>query len=71
VTTELPRFFLLQRKTENLITNSPIANSTGYTNTFTNIGLMEGDGFEFDLGLHVVRNANRGFNWNIILLQVK
>jgi hypothetical protein len=25
---------------------------------------MEGDGFEFDLGLHVVRNANRGF-WNI------
>jgi hypothetical protein len=22
---------------------------TGYTNTFTNIGLMEGDGFEFDL----------------------
>jgi hypothetical protein len=26
---------------------------------------MEGDGFEFDLGLHVVRNANQGFNWNI------
>jgi hypothetical protein len=25
---------------------------------------MEGDGFEF-LGLHVVRNANQGFNWNI------
>jgi len=58
-------FSYFKRKTENLITNSPIANSTGYTNTFTNIGLMEGDGFEFDLGLHVVRNADKGFNWNI------
>jgi TonB-linked SusC/RagA family outer membrane protein len=58
-------FSYFKRKTENLITNSPIANSTGYTNTFTNIGLMEGDGFEFDLGLHVVKNAEQGFNWNI------
>jgi hypothetical protein len=51
--------FSLQRKTE------PITLPQCQQGTQTlNIGLMEGDGFEFDLGLHVVRNANR-INWNI------
>jgi hypothetical protein len=53
------------RTNTNLITQSPIANSTGYLNTFTNIGRMEGDGFEFDLGLHIVKNNADGFNWRM------
>ncbi|WP_396174236.1 SusC/RagA family TonB-linked outer membrane protein [Flavobacterium sp.] len=53
------------RTNTNLITQSPIANSTGYLSTFTNIGRMEGDGFEFDLGLHIVKNNADGFNWRM------
>lgn len=54
-----------KRKTKDLITETPIANSTGYRTTFTNIGLLEGYGIEVDLGLHIIKNDNKGFNWEI------
>ncbi|MEX0598586.1 MAG: SusC/RagA family TonB-linked outer membrane protein, partial [Candidatus Paceibacterota bacterium] len=53
------------RTNTDLITLSPIANSSGYEEQFTNIGRMEGNGFEFDLGLHLVKNNNDGFNWRM------
>jgi TonB-linked SusC/RagA family outer membrane protein len=56
-------FFL--RKNKNLITENPISNSTGYTDTFSNIGLSEGEGLEIDLGVDVIKNKEEGFNWNI------
>ncbi|MDO9261247.1 MAG: SusC/RagA family TonB-linked outer membrane protein, partial [Flavobacteriaceae bacterium] len=58
-------FSYFKRETKDLITRAPIANSTGYTETFTNIGLMKGDGFEVDLGLHLIKNEGSGFNWNV------
>ena len=54
-----------KRTTKDLITQSPISTSTGYDETFTNIGLLKGYGIEVDLGLHVIKNDNKGFNWNI------
>lgn len=58
-------FSYFKRKTKDLITFNPIANSTGFANTFTNIGLIEGDGIEFDLGLHIIKNSGDGFNWEM------
>ena len=53
------------RETNDLITRAPIPNSTGYTETFTNIGLMEGNGIEIDLGVDLISNEGTGFNWNV------
>jgi hypothetical protein len=48
-----------------LITSTPIANSTGYLNTFTNIGELEGNGIEIDLDVHAIKNDKNGFNWEL------
>ena len=50
------------RTTNDLKINRPLDPSTGYTNTDTNIGLIEGTGWEVDLGLDWLRGDN--FNWN-------
>ena len=53
-----------KRQTDNLITNNPLPPSTGYSQTLTNIGRIEGEGVEIELGLELVRSANNGFTWN-------
>ena len=50
------------RTTNDLIITQPLDPATGYTNTDTNIGLIEGTGWEIDLGLDWLRGEN--FNWN-------
>jgi hypothetical protein len=42
------------RKTKNLITETPIDPSTGFSSTFTNIGELRGNGI-VDLDLHLVK----------------
>lgn len=54
-----------KRFTSDLITSTPIANSTGYLNTFTNIGELEGNGIEIDLDVHAIKNDKNGFNWEL------
>ena len=54
-----------KRFTTDLITSTPIANSTGYLNTFTNIGELEGNGIEIDLDIHAIKNDKNGFNWEL------
>jgi hypothetical protein len=54
-----------KRYTTDLITSTPIANSTGYLNTFTNIGKLEGNGLEIDLDVHAIKNDKNGFNWEL------
>ncbi len=53
------------RSTTDLIVTKPLAPSTGYTATQTNIGKIEGDGWEADLGLDIFKSDKQaGFNWN-------
>ena len=53
------------RNTKNLITETPIDPSSGYSSIFTNIGELRGNGIEVDLDLHLVKNSNNGFNWEL------
>ena len=52
------------RATEDLIVFQSLAPSTGFTNRQANIGRVEGDGWEVDLGVDIIQNDNDGFNWN-------
>lgn len=52
------------RNTKNLITETPIDPSSGYSSTFTNIGELKGNGIEVELNLNLVRNDGDGFNWD-------
>ncbi len=52
------------RQTKDLIVNKPLAPSSGFTRTQDNIGKVEGDGWEVDLSVDLVRNDGNGFNWN-------
>jgi len=51
------------RDTKDLIVFKPLPSSTGFTNTQTNIGKIEGTGWEVDLGLDLFKSDD-GFNWN-------
>ena len=52
------------RATEDLIVTQSLAPSTGFTSRQANIGRVEGDGWEIDLGVDIIQNDNDGFNWN-------
>ena len=53
------------RTTKDLIVNKPLSPSTGFTSTQTNIGKVEGNGWEIDLGIDLFKsNEDGGFNWN-------
>lgn len=57
-------FSYYTRTTTDLIVNDrPVPPSSGATITASNIGKIESDGIEFDLGLDIVKNPD-GFNWN-------
>ncbi len=53
------------RSTTDLIVARPLDPSTGYTSTFTNIGKVNNVGIEIDMGVDVIRNGSKGFNWNV------
>lgn len=55
-------FTWFERTTENLIVSEPLSPSTGFTITQSNVGEIQGDGVEADLGINWVRTDN--FNWN-------
>jgi hypothetical protein len=53
------------RTTKNLIVFKPLPPSTGFTQTQANVGKVEGDGLEIDLGIDLFRSEEAdGFNWN-------
>ena len=54
-----------RRTTKDLIVDRPLDPSTGYTLTQTNIGQIDNDGIEIDLGVDIIRSENDGFNWNM------
>lgn len=55
-------FTYFDRTTKDLIVREPLSPSTGFTFTQSNVGKIEGDGIEIDLGVDWVRGDN--FNWN-------
>jgi TonB-linked SusC/RagA family outer membrane protein len=52
------------RTTKDLIVFKPLPPSTGFTQTQDNIGKVEGDGWEVDLGIDIFESDGDGFNWN-------
>jgi len=52
------------RQTKDLIVFKPLAPSSGFTQTQENVGKVEGDGWEVDLGVDIFRNDGDGLNWN-------
>ena len=55
-----------KKTTTDLISEQPLDPSTGYTTTVTNIGEVQVQGIEADLGVTLFRNDNPGgFNWNV------
>ena len=50
------------RTTEDLIVGSPLPPSSGVTNSTVNVGEIEGDGFEADLGVDIFKGGK--FTWN-------
>ncbi|WP_324023625.1 SusC/RagA family TonB-linked outer membrane protein [Maribacter sp. BPC-D8] len=58
-------FTYFDRTTKDLIVREPLSPSTGFTFTQSNVGKIEGDGIEIDLGVDWFRSDDRsGFNWN-------
>ena len=57
-------FSIYRRITNDLRVNRPLDPSTGYDNTLTNVGEIQNDGIELDLGIDIIRNEGNGLNWN-------
>ncbi|NNF74192.1 MAG: SusC/RagA family TonB-linked outer membrane protein [Flavobacteriaceae bacterium] len=57
-------FSYFDRTTKDLIVFKPLPPSTGFTQTQENIGKVQGDGWEIDLGVDIFKNAGDGLNWN-------
>jgi len=55
-------FTYFARTTNDLIVLQPLSPSTGGTSTQTNIGEIENNGYEVDLGVDLVKSDN--FGWN-------
>ena len=58
-------FSYYDRTSTDLIVFKNLPNSTGFSQSQVNIGQVQGDGIELDLGLDLVRSElSDGFNWN-------
>ncbi|NNK76278.1 MAG: TonB-dependent receptor, partial [Maribacter sp.] len=55
-------FTYFDRKTNDLIVTEPLSPSTGFSFTQSNIGEIQNEGIEFDLGVDIFKSDN--FNWN-------
>ena len=53
-----------KRTTEDLIVNKPLPASSGFTSTQSNVGKVEGSGWEVDFGADLIKNDGNGLNWN-------
>lgn len=54
------------RKTEDLIVNRNLDQATGFGLTQTNVGEIQGEGVELDLGVDIFKSEKPGgFNWNL------
>ena len=51
-----------KKNTNDLIVFEPLAPSTGFTQTQSNVGEIQNEGFEADLGVDIFRSEN--FSWN-------
>ena len=59
-------FDVYRRRTDNLLTNLSLPQSTGFGSILTNLGSLENKGFEIELNANVLpRDA--AFQWNIAL----
>ncbi|WP_460217857.1 SusC/RagA family TonB-linked outer membrane protein [Psychroserpens sp. MEBiC05023] len=54
---------LYKRVSEDQIVDSPLAPSTGFDSQFLNLGRIDNEGIEIDLGIDVIKNDN--FRWNL------
>jgi TonB-linked SusC/RagA family outer membrane protein len=54
---------LFKRVTTDLIVNRPLPPTTGFAQTQTNIGKIEGKGIELDLSAVIIKAVDNGFNW--------
>lgn len=57
-------FSYFDRTTDDLIVTENLAPSTGFSFRQSNIGKVEGDGIEIDLGVDIIKSDSDGFNWN-------
>jgi TonB-linked SusC/RagA family outer membrane protein len=57
-------FSYFDRSTEDLIVFKPLSPSSGFTFTQANIGKVEGDGIEVDMGVDIFQSESNGFSWN-------
>jgi len=58
-------FTYFNRVTKDLIVSEPLSPSTGFTFTQSNVGKIEGDGFEIDASIDWFRSDSPGgFNWS-------
>ena len=55
---------LFTRTTKDLIVDRPLDPATGFTQTKTNIGKIEGKGLEADLTASIARSENNGLTWD-------
>ena len=55
-------FTYFKKTTNDLIVQQPLAPSTGFTVTQSNVGEIQNEGFEADFGIDLVRSEN--FSWN-------
>ncbi|KAB1155738.1 SusC/RagA family TonB-linked outer membrane protein [Flavobacterium luteum] len=55
---------LFKRTTKDLIVNRPLDPATGYFQTKTNVGQIDGKGLELDLTAAIINNEANGFNWD-------
>ncbi|MBL7872008.1 MAG: SusC/RagA family TonB-linked outer membrane protein [Cyclobacteriaceae bacterium] len=58
-------FTVYDRRTKDLITNAPIDPSTGYTNTFLNLGKLSNKGIEIAVNGTPLKMSN-GLQWDVI-----
>lgn len=59
---------LYNKKTEDLLLNQPVQQTTGFTSIATNIGALRNRGIEITLGGDVIRAKRSGdFGWNVNL----
>ncbi len=55
-----------KRVTNDLIVDRPLDPSTGFTVTSTNVGEIQAEGVEVDLGVSIIESDNEGgFNWSV------
>ncbi|WP_289644449.1 SusC/RagA family TonB-linked outer membrane protein [Maribacter aestuarii] len=56
---------LYEKTTKDLITQQTLDSSTGFTNTFVNIGGIRSQGVEVDYDLDIIKNQGNGLRFNL------